>query len=231
MNDTAGSPTLRIKRAGLPDDVYEILLAELSWGNLEAGSTLSIDGLSRRLGVSQTPVREALARLEATGLVSRQARQGYRVAPPLTDGQMLELLEVRRLLEAEALRKAMKDPLALEKDLVAALRNHERSQRAYEKPHSANSDRQLTREYSINDWSFHQAILDRCGNSYLVQAVNGLSFQVHRMRQRLGHAPLAVAEHRVILDAVRDRDVEAAVLAMDQHLDAVCERIGRLAQN
>ena len=74
-----------LHQAGLPDNVYELLVQELSWGDLAPGSPLSIDGLSRQLGVSPTPVREALARLEATGMVTREARRGYRVAPPMSD--------------------------------------------------------------------------------------------------------------------------------------------------
>ena len=77
----AGRP---VSRQVLADHVYEELLASLMDGRLEPGTAVSIDGTARELDVSPTPVREALARLEHTGMVRRVALKGYRVAPVFT---------------------------------------------------------------------------------------------------------------------------------------------------
>ncbi len=71
----------RQKRQVLVDGVYDTLVAFLMSGTLAPGDPVGIDSLSRSLEVSPTPIREALARIEATGLVVREPLRGYRVAP------------------------------------------------------------------------------------------------------------------------------------------------------
>ncbi len=92
----AGRP---VSRQVLADHVYEELLASLMDGRLEPGAAVSIDGTARELDVSPTPVREALARLEHTGMVRRVALKGYRVAPMFTREDFAELMEARLAIE------------------------------------------------------------------------------------------------------------------------------------
>ena len=92
----AGRP---VSRQVLADHVYEELLASLMDGRLEPGAAVSIDGTARELDVSPTPVREALARLEHTGMVRRVALKGYRVAPMFTQEDFAELMEARLAIE------------------------------------------------------------------------------------------------------------------------------------
>ncbi|MFC7740084.1 GntR family transcriptional regulator [Nocardiopsis composta] len=77
---SAESPR-RSTRRPLADQMYDVLLAQFMEGKRKAGEPLNIGALSRELDVSQTPLREALARLEHTGLVRREALKGYRVSP------------------------------------------------------------------------------------------------------------------------------------------------------
>jgi DNA-binding GntR family transcriptional regulator len=74
-------------------------MAFLMDGKLEPGTPVSIDGMARDLGVSPTPIREALARLEATGMVARIALKGYRVAPLFMTEELGKLMEARRVIE------------------------------------------------------------------------------------------------------------------------------------
>jgi DNA-binding GntR family transcriptional regulator len=69
------------RRSVLADEIYEILKSKLMDHVVEPGARLSIDGLSRDLKVSPTPIREALARLESDGLVTKRAHHGYTAAP------------------------------------------------------------------------------------------------------------------------------------------------------
>lgn len=78
MTSDSLAPPQLLKRHALADQVYDRLIADLVDGRLEPDSSISIDGLARTLGVSQTPIREALGRLEATGLVTRLPFKGYR---------------------------------------------------------------------------------------------------------------------------------------------------------
>src|SRR5690606_41447666 len=95
------SQTSMPSRQVLADRVYEELLAALIDGRFEADAALSIDGIARDLGVSPTPVREALARVEHTGMVRRAALKGYRVAPLMTAEEHGQLVAVRKLIEAD----------------------------------------------------------------------------------------------------------------------------------
>lgn len=217
-----------IRAKTLPDDVYDALVDMLTWGTLKPGASLSIDGLAQSLGVSPTPVREALARLESTGLVRRAARRGYRVAPLMSQAQMSELADARLVLETGAMERAMHHVEELLPDLEKAFRNHERSAGKLLKPGNEETHQYL-RQYFEDDWSFHEAILQHCGNRYIAQAVDSLSFRVHRMRQTIGagstDAAVAVSEHRAILEAVRRHDAAAAVEQVRIHLSNLETRV------
>lgn len=218
----------------LPDEVYHKLVDMLSWGSLEPDARLSIEVLSKMLGVSSTPVREALARLEATGLVRRTARIGYRVSPLMSKDQMRELLDARLVLETGAIERAMGRVDELLPDLEAAYAKHRTSTELLRAADPAKRP-ELLRQYFEDDWSFHEAILRHCGNRYIAQGVDALSFRVHRMRQTIGagtdDAPLALAEHGKILDAVRTGDRVAAVAAMRAHLADLQSRVDHNHQN
>lgn len=227
MSSTEAAPPL--SRRLLRDDVQAAIQSRLLDGTYRAGSNLSIDRLARELGVSQTPVREALVRMEDTGLVKRTALKGYQVAPLLSANAMGELMDTRLLLEVDAVRGTgprMDEVTHLLEDAFVA---HERVI-ARLQPDIDGADFRMTsiREHFALDWAFHQVILDECGNRYVRHLVHSLAPRIHRQRQALGHgltdARDAVAEHRTILDAYRSSDVDAAMEAMRFHLIQVRAR-------
>jgi len=218
----------RISHKTLPDSVYEVLFEELSMGKWEAGTPLSIDGLASFLGVSPTPVREALARLEATGLVRREARRGYRVSPPMSRAQVIELVDARLVLETGSIERAMRHQPELVADLHTAYEAHVAAvHRLAETDES--SEREALARYFAADWSFHSAILKHCDNRYLELLVESLGFRAHRMRQAIGSgvtdASVALKEHKEILDAVASGKADAAVDAMSAHLHRLLDRV------
>src|SRR3954447_24962481 len=95
-----------VQRRALRDGVYDAILEMLLAGQATPGESLAIDGLARQLGVSPTPVREALVQLEHTGLVTRAALKGYRVAPPLNPAGVAELMDARALRRGAPRRRA-----------------------------------------------------------------------------------------------------------------------------
>ena len=221
----------RLTRKVLRDDVHDALLQMLLRGNLEPGESLSIDSVARDLGVSPTPVREALVQLEHTGLVTRAALRGYTVAQPLSHAQMAQLMDARLVVELAVVERAA----AHAADLIAELRKaHKAHGRAIEDfgldtPEGAMEvTEEQVLEYFRSDWSFHQAIIRGSGNSFLEQMSSALGANVHRMRQTMGRgltdAPEALAEHGEILAAFEAGDVQAAVDAMRRHLTKVGER-------
>src|SRR6187551_631632 len=89
-------------RKPLADKVYDSLLGQLMSQRIVPGSRVTIDVLARELGVSQTPIRDALNRMEADGLVVRVHHAGYRIPPQVTRDRFEDMLEVRLLLEPAA---------------------------------------------------------------------------------------------------------------------------------
>ncbi|WP_430593485.1 GntR family transcriptional regulator [Humidisolicoccus flavus] len=219
-----------IERRGLRDHVYERVLELLLRGDVEPGARLSIDTIARQLGVSPTPVREAFVHLERTGLVTREALKGYRVAAPLGKDQLTELLEARLMLEVTAARLAEKNREAL----IPALRDAQARHAEVGDRLIAHLDAgealniALTTEYFSRDRDFHSVIFEHSGNRYLKQMSDSMGAQLHRMRQsvRQGITDVheAVNEHAAVLAAFERGESGSAVAAMQSHLSNVRDR-------
>jgi DNA-binding GntR family transcriptional regulator len=210
-----------LNRQSLTDQVYEALLAALMDGRYEPGDALSIDGVARDLVVSPTPVREALARLEATGLVDRIAMRGYRVAPMLSTAELSELMDARLVIEPVNARRACERATpalvtALDRS-IADLRDAPKGSTFAE-----------YRDYWQADTRFHQLIADHAANRFLLMAYNSVGTQVQRFRLFTGlgvtDAECAITEHTAILAAIRAHEPETAQLAMIEHLRGVKSR-------
>lgn len=220
-----GFGTERITQLGLRDRVYDRVLEVLMGHDVEPGMRLSIDGLARTLGVSPTPVREALVQLERTGLVTREANKGYRVAPPLAGDQLEALFDARLILESGAVELAARgDTEALRRHLETALERQAAVAREVAEFGSEAAPEELVGRYFRSDWDFHQAIFDATGNPFLEEMSEVVTTRVHRMRQIVGgggdDTRRAVDEHRSILDAL-SVSPSAAVAAMRVHIDSV----------
>lgn len=210
-------------RRGLRDDVYDRVLDMLVSSDLSPGSRLTIDMVARSLHVSPTPVREAFVQLERTGLVTREIHKGYRVAPPISDGQLEALFDTRLILEGGAAELAAKDAAALVPLLEDALTEHraaaERIQRAAE---HGDMPVELVRDYFTVDWRFHRLIFQSTHNPFLMDMSESISTRIHRMRQTVASgvsdAKYAVVEHACIAAAFANGP-QAAGDAMRDHIE------------
>ena len=217
-----------IERVGLRDRVYDLVLDMLLSSDIEPGSRLSIETIARDLRVSPTPVREALVQLERTGLVTREANKGYRVAPPISDQQLEALFDARVLLEGGATALAAARDASIVPLLDEALADHRSvTERVHEAMASGTLDVVLLREYFSADWHFHHLIFEGTENPFLIDMSEAISTRVHRMRQTVtsgvSDADFAVAEHQAILDAFA-AGPEAAAASMRDHIERVRER-------
>jgi DNA-binding GntR family transcriptional regulator len=215
----------------LSERVYRAILQMLAQGTLRRGATLRIGVLSKALGVSPTPVREALARLAATGLVVHEARKGYRIAPPLDAEHIRQLMDARRLIEVAAVGHACSaGGEAFRKELTTALAAQKA---AVEQLHAL--DPAGRRERAALEWRvleadlhFHQVIFDHTHNRFIQVMADSLNAQLHRVRQTaeqgLSDDLQALAEHRTILDAVLGGDPAAARETMLHHMNLVEQR-------
>ena len=205
----------------LSEDVYELLIEKLLDPACQPGSALNIDRLAETWQVSPTPVREALSRAAATGLVIHRQHYGYRVAPLLPAEDYQALMDARALVEPFCAERAA--VLATDQELD----DLDQFQQTMERTPIGPTARQY-RPYLHADISLHRGIVACARNRFLVQAFD--SFNIHFFRfQRFGGGAVADAsqshiEHRAILAALRSRDPQAAATAMARHIEGVRNR-------
>jgi DNA-binding GntR family transcriptional regulator len=210
-----------VNRQVLTDRVYEEVLAGLMDGRFVAGAGISIDGLARELDVSPTPVREALARLESTGMVTRVALKGYRVAPLFSTEELGELMDARLVLEPVTAMRACERATP---ELVDKLSRSVTDLRAAER---GGSFAQF-RDYWEADERLHRLIAEHAANRFLLSAYEGLGGQIQRVRYFNGvgvtDAEAAIQEHATIVEAFRTGSPHSAGEAMVAHLAGVKAR-------
>lgn len=211
-------------RTPVADQMYEVLLGQFMDGIRGAGEPLNIGALSRELNVSPTPLREALARLEHTGLVHREALRGYRVAP------MMSLTEVRQLRDARLLIEPHLAAEATARATDAFVAGLDETVRDFESSiDHADRETEGFRIYWRSDDRFHRMIAEHAGNPFLETAYSALAGQIQRFRlfSKLGRtgAKWAAPEHRAILDAIRAHDADGARERMREHIEGAAGRL------
>lgn len=190
---------------------YERLLEEIAAGQLPPGTRLREVELAGRLGISRTPVRDAIRQLEADGLVVHTPRVGATIRS-LDYAEVMELYEMRAVLEGTAARLAARAASDVEIAELEALN---------EELGAAEGD--ARRVFALNK-QFHRTLLDAARNRYLARSVNSLE----KTLLILGPSTLsesdrvreAVAEHAVVLEALRAHDGPRAEMLMRQHIEA-----------
>jgi len=216
-------------RQALADDVYEAVKALIMDAKVEPGGQLTIDTLARELGVSQTPVREALARLESDDLVVKQGKRGYFATEELNSHEIEEMYALRLLLEPWAAARAADRAT---KEQARALAVLVESVPAMPK---ALGYRHL-RVMANHDAMFHGQIFDLAHNAFVQHAFERSHCFLHLFRvqynqpETLRSAGAALDEHRSIAKAVASGDADGAAEAMRGHLESALERIRSLAR-
>lgn len=207
--------------------VYQILRRRILQGTYPPGQKLNLAELARDLQVSNTPIREAIGRLERIGLVEVIPYLGTRVKS-LSSSQVADIFDVRIALEELAVRLvAQKDDLDVLQGMADAINAYEH---AYHE-----SDAEALIEA---DRAFHDALVQASGNSILLEMLPTLSdrtrllLELSRSRQQApqkgsesDRGKLGLWGHRRILNALRDRNEVQAVLELRQELTSGKERV------
>ncbi len=202
---------------GVYDNIYERLMSL----EIAPGARIAIDALARDLDISQTPVREALSRLEREGLVRKAHLIGYSAAPQLTRKQFDDLYAVRLLLEPEGARLAA---LNMTPEALAEVETAAADMQNGGAP--VDSKSRYSR-FARADAHFHDAILQIGGNTVMRQALSGQHIHLHIFRLMF-HARVtaeALDEHESLLAAFRARDPAAAETAMRDHIHRSKDRL------
>jgi len=180
-------------------------------GELGLGSPLSENALALELGVSKTPIREALLQLKMEGLVSIQPQRGSFVFD-LSQDEIRQLGELRETLEVTALNGAMKGS----RDLLVAALNTIVDAMA-EAVSSADNGR-----YRVLDADFHRALFEHAGNCYLADCYGGFAFRIQALRARLCGDPalnaISLRDHRRLRDLIAEGDADAARALLVKHM-------------
>ena len=210
LNDGAGEPATTLSEVA-----YQRIRADIVAGVLGAGKPLRLEALRQRYGLSFSPLREALMRLQSERLVLSTALRGFSVAP-LSREEMQDATETRILIECEALRRSMRDgDDDWEAGIVASFHALSlqvgRQLRIAGEPEAADILAMEERHHH-----FHRSLIAHCGSPRLLELADQLSVETQRYRlpSLVGQVPErqrrdVSAEHREIMDAALRRSQEA----------------------
>ncbi|MFF2651393.1 GntR family transcriptional regulator [Streptomyces sp. NPDC058045] len=204
------------KQPPAADRVYQHIKQGVLDRSYEGGTLLTEGELAAAVGVSRTPVREALLRLEVEGLIRLYPKKGALVLP-VSAQEIRDVVETRRLVETHAARKAVPAPPQLLARLAELL--------AQQRDQAAAGD--LTGA-AVTDRCFHAEIVRHGGNEILSRLYDQLRDRQLRMGVAVMHAhpervTRNIGEHEEILAALRDGDAEAAVAVVDRHVGRVLQ--------
>ncbi len=215
--EASGSAPDRLNIASVVDQVYTAIHERITSGSLARGARVHQEDLAEELGVSRTPVREALRRLAAEGLVEMRTNRGARVAD-IDQGGMRGAYDARLVVEPGAARLAaarrLPEPLSRMRAAVAA---QQRSLRSVERSFEANRE-------------FHLALVAASGNEFLLQLVERLWVAriggtiYERQVETQERMVLDVREHEQILEAIETGDGRRAESLTRRHLADAMKR-------
>ncbi len=212
--DLSGADT-RISRSTLAAQLEEAIRLDIISGALEPGLRLRASDLTKRYGVSATPLREALQRLAAQNLVELGPRLGATVAP-ISKPELEDIYWLREQLEGVALQRSVQrsDP-EWERRVTEAFRAFEQTQGTG--PATSRAD---ALAWSAVHRAFHDSLYDNCNSPWLLRFISVLGdhserYRMVSMRRGVRHS---LQEHRDIFDAAMARDEGAATAALMRHL-------------
>lgn len=221
MSDLEGSMSMssqlpRLERVSISDQAYEVLKESIFGRQFAAGERLDLSVIEQQMGISRTPLREAITRLALEGLVEIVPRSGTFVTQPSRQ-DIVEQFGVRLALEVYAIGVSAKRLTDRQMKQLASLARQMRALGEVQ-------DRSETySQYTELDRAFHRLIIEGAGNSLLVQLweqVN-LHMQMARIRYRRTDRDLdtTIAQHEAIAQAMPERDPAVLRKLMHAHIE------------
>lgn len=216
---TRFAPAAIKERRALRHEVVRRLLLEIFRKHLPAGTRLITQKISDQLGISATPVREALVELEAIGMVEISHNRGA-VAAAFGPAELRGIYQVRRVLESEAARAACG---RIGREVLELLRDELRE-------YASRRDKSAgwIKAVMASDSRFHALIAGACGSPRLAREIDRYRLLVRTISEAIGNQhrskEIGVGEHIEILDALLAEDPERAAAAMSRHIGATADR-------
>lgn len=214
------NPLQPIERRNLGSDVYRILRDRILSQELKAGEKLSDLRLSSELGVSRTPIREALHQLAQDGVVIAEPNRGFFVAT-FTRKDLEEIFELRKVLEMYAIEHLGEADHT--EELERALYELEHVERLIKNATTESEKLDAGEAFLKTDRGFHSWLVSTVGNKRMSTIVGGLWTQIAIFQQVDGDIPewmlVAVEQHRNLLNRLLEKDIEGARGLMSNHLE------------
>jgi DNA-binding GntR family transcriptional regulator len=206
--------------ATLVEKAHEHLVLMLMSMEIPPGARIPIDTVARNLGISQTPVREALSRLEAEGLVTKAPNVGYRAGAQMTREEVNDLFVMRALIEPYAAARAAERMDADSRRQIAEIG-------AEMAAISKGGKRAVYARFADADANLHRLVTEGSGNKLIAEAIERLHIHLHLFRFLYNtNAPdEAAREHLRIIEALLARDAKGAETAMRDHLETSRQRM------
>jgi GntR family transcriptional regulator, carbon starvation induced regulator len=211
----------------LSETVYRRLRSDIVWGRLAPDIPLRSDQLRKTYAVGISPLREALSRLVVERLVTAIGHRGFRVAP-LTPADVIDTMETRLVIEQEALTRSIKlGDIAWEKAVVASF--HAVSRDPVPRSPGPEAER-----WAKHHREFHMSLLAACESPWQMELAGMLFEQAERHRvwavklviKARSRIQRDVAlEHKKLFDATMQRNVKAAVDALDRHYRTTAQQV------
>ena len=205
----------------LPDVVYHWLREQILIGELLPGTEIRQEVLARQFGTSRIPIREALSRLQAEGLIILRPRRGFAVTS-LNQSEIIEIFELRMAVEEHAMRIATKERTPTDVSEVEALVE------AMEAPAEAPSLRYLQQWMSTNR-HFHTRLIECAHRKRVSEVALNLRDAIEpymrieaNFNRQVGYANV---EHRKIFEAFKRKDSEAAARISRKHCESTLKRL------
>jgi DNA-binding GntR family transcriptional regulator len=210
--------TVAFDNLTLSQRAYEHLRGEILAERLAPGTELSEVALSRDLDISRGPIREAMGRLAAEGLITMRPRRRAEVRS-LTTQELIDAYQVREALEVMAVRLAIprisEADLARLDDLIDQMAGH--------------ADRQAVADFFAANVAFHETLCELSGNTKLREVHHRLEGEIGRFQARTlalrGSLDGSLTEHRAILAAIRLRDADKAAELTAAHIRVPAQRL------
>ncbi len=208
----------------LADKAEDLLQDDIIFGRLPPGERLVLPSLEKRVGIGLTPLREALSRLVNRGLVTIEGNKGFRVAP-ISREDLTDLTATRSVVELGALRLSMEINSGEWQDgIVLAIHRLARIIREMEGPIRDN-----IMAYETAHKAFHCALISGCRVQRLTDMQSSLydqAFRYRRLMAETGIEPsLVIAEHQKLADLALGGNVEAACMALKEHLSLTVDAV------
>ena len=195
----------------LREIVFETIRNAIVNGDLKPGQRLMEVQLAEQLGVSRTPVRESIRKLELEGLVKMVPRKGAYVTPMSLE-DLKDMMQIRRALESLSAELAAKNATA---EQIERLKE---TNKKFEEPACSNDEMGIIN----HDIEFHETIYEATGNKRLRQMINSLREQMQRVRVEYVHhvedKSCLTGQHQRIIDNIEKHQPEEAFAAATEHI-------------